>query len=34
VVGKSVNGTLTRYVYLGADLCAAAANWNQTAAYF
>jgi RHS repeat-associated protein len=34
-VGKSVNGVLTRYVYLGADLCAEAdASWNQTAAYF
>jgi RHS repeat-associated protein len=34
-VGKSVNGALTRYVYLGADLCAEAdASWNQTAAYF
>jgi YD repeat-containing protein len=34
-VGKSVNGTLTRYVYLGANLCAEAdASWNQIAAYF
>jgi RHS repeat-associated protein len=30
-----VDGELTRYVYLGADLCAEAdVNWNQTAAYF
>jgi RHS repeat-associated protein len=34
-VGKSVNGSLTRYVYLGADLCAEAdVNWAQTASYF
>lgn len=32
---KSVNGVVTRYVYLGHDLAAEAdASWNQTAEYF